>query len=185
MAYPNISTNPAIQMIYEDLRRAGQSHSIAEMLACQQPPCDAADRTFLAGLSPKTDKEEVKLRRMAERQGYSVSGATYLHSLARFRGDPEAFIRSRDDIKRLAEKRGMVVDGAVNIDTLSNRVEPAMPDIGVCPKIIERETKDHERKTGTKLRGRERVDFKDRLFEKRKPSYSKAKYKPTPAEEPR
>ena len=124
-----ISDNPHIQESYEQMRRAGQSHAIAEMLALQQPPADKADRTFLAGLAPRAAEENRRLARKAERQGVSVSGATYLKSLARYNGDPEAFIRSRDDVKRVLEKRGWSTLGDGGMVT----VKPAPVDVETTP----------------------------------------------------
>jgi putative FmdB family regulatory protein len=43
----------------------------------------------------------------AERAGVSVNGKVYLHGLARFAGDPEAWVSDLGDVDRVARRRGM------------------------------------------------------------------------------
>lgn len=183
--YEIISADPQIQQAYVSMRRNGQSHNLAEMLALQQPPVDKADRTFLAGLDPTSHttnlgreqniKRMARLKKKAERAGVDVNGATYLSGLASYPGDPTAWVRSRDDIRRVAEKKRLRVEGAVDCDYIPTDSAPINPDPGPDPKIIEKETRYHEYKTGVKMRGKERMDFKEKLFNRRK-GPNKAKF---------
>lgn len=191
-SYQQVSDDPRVQASYEAMRRQGQSHNIAEMLALREPPTDQDDRRFLAGLRPETVERMAELKASAERQKVDVNGAVYLSALARPRrqrpnpneADPQAFIRSRSDIKRLAEQRGLFVTGAVECDHLGiDRPPQDIPDNGPDPKIVEKRTRQHERRTGVKLRGKERVDYKEKLFNRLKGSQSKAIFKPTVAEQ--
>lgn len=42
----------------------------------------------------------------AKMQGVSINGAHYQHGLARYPGDPRAFVRDRGEMKKLLEERG-------------------------------------------------------------------------------
>ena len=170
-----ISNDPQIQNNYEQMLRAGQSPNIAEMLATRTPPIDKGDRTFLAGLDPIPTHEAARLKRLADRQGVNVNGRVYLRALAnrqavkRYGHDPKAWIGSRADVEAVARERKLYVEGAVNVDYLGVDAPPPekIPD-ALDMKLIEKETSQHERTSGHKMRGRERLDYKEKLFNRRK-----------------
>lgn len=168
---------------YVQCRKNGCSVSLAKMLALQSPPRDVrTDRTFMAGLQPLAGdpKRLIRYRKRAERQGVDVNGAVYMRQLARYRGDPKAWVRGIDDIRRLATERKIRVETSnddILVDSLGD-APPEMPDIGVDPKIIEKEIRRQERRTG-KMKPKERLDAKERLFNRRKPAYSKTKFQAT------
>jgi hypothetical protein len=116
--YPVISSDPAIQRHYLQLRQQGMLHNGAEMLALQSPPGLQSDTRFMSGHvnhnqfadSPSFGSLYLNA---AKRAGVSVEGAVYKHQLARFPGDPEAWVRSRGDVKRIVERRGMHCEGSV------------------------------------------------------------------------
>lgn len=183
-AYPTISDNPQIQQSYVSMRKAGQSHNVAEMLANQTPPGDwRSDRTFMA-LNQFNDNpaEGLRLKKKAERAGVSVpEGAIYMSGLARYRGDPQAWVRGIDDVRRAASKRPLraeLAGGDVLVDTLSSYESPPvdLDRVGPAKKILDRETKQHEDAIGQPLRGKERKDFRQKLFDRRKGTRSKAVY---------
>lgn len=178
--YQTISEDRIIQQKYVDMRRNGQSHAIAEMLAFNQPPDDfSCDRRFMADLKPfkGTPKEELAMRKAMKKAGVHVGEKVYLGGLANKRHDPRALVSSLDDVKRLAQERKMRIEsnGRVLVDTLGDP-EPDMPDPGVCPKIVERRVREHEARTGVRLTGKARTDMKEKIFNRAKPSFSKAKF---------
>lgn len=71
----------------------GSSPRLADMLASRQAPALMTDAVFMQG-HPEARK--------------------YMPSLARFPGDPEAFVSGRGDIDRVLRERGWGAEGAVN-----------------------------------------------------------------------
>lgn len=52
---------------------------------------------------------------LAREAGVSTDGKAYDGRLARFPGDPEAWIESQDDVRRVCERRGWGCDGDVKV----------------------------------------------------------------------
>jgi hypothetical protein len=153
----------------------------AEMLEARQPPGHESDLGFLTGLATRTPEEHLRLAKTAKRHGYSVSqNDYYISGLADFHGDPKGFIRSRDDVKRAAIERGLKVEGAVDMDCLPpvEELQARHKDIGVDPKVLEEETRSHERVNKVKLQPPERREFKEKLYNLRKPKDTKTKFTP-------
>jgi len=120
MEWPVISNHPEIQQAYEGMRRKGESHRMAEMLALQCPPMSDTDREFLEGHCNGNQFEKTLglgnyYGRVAKEQGFSTTGKVYLSGLARYPGDPEAWVSGKGDVKRVIEQRGWSCRGAVNI----------------------------------------------------------------------
>ena len=109
--------------IYVMARRKGQTHRFAEMVATQRPPRCMTDDVFFAGLKPWGDAmaapQKKKLLALARARGFEPPPeAIYQSGLARFPGDPEAFVtrgQGRGYIKQLCEQRGWACEGAVNV----------------------------------------------------------------------
>jgi hypothetical protein len=119
---PTVSRNPEIQARYERMRHSGESHSMAEMLACRAfPALRGTDSVFLRGkplgggqfagdgIVAKAYAEE------AAKAGVSTAGRYYMGKLARFPGDPEAWVSGTGDVKRICEQRGWGCSGQVNV----------------------------------------------------------------------
>lgn len=115
MTYETISDNPAIQAEYEAMRAKGESHNMAEMLALQQFPFSRDENQILF------KGEE--------------SGKLYISQLARYPGDPRAYVSNASDVRRIAEEDNLTVDGAVNVKR-SRDVEPT-PDIAIADDIVD------------------------------------------------
>lgn len=130
MTLPLISDNVGVQAFYEHLRGKGESHRMSEMLAFQQPPRAMTDAVFFEGFGTldkqfagdERVRDQVIKRAMAG--GYKPNNNdVYLSALARYPGDPEAFVPAtggRGHIKAVCEKRGWECDGAVK----TKRKEP-------------------------------------------------------------
>ena len=126
-AYPLLEdpngVNAAIQSRYEDARRRGESHNMAEMLAYRQPPGSRTDDDFFRGVGT-LDKQ------LQDRDGHYINEVTsnyrkatghdvnpnyvYQQGLAAYPGDPRAFVDGAGSVKRLAEERNVTVSGFVN-----------------------------------------------------------------------
>lgn len=179
MKYPKVSGDPDQQAAYERMRRRGESHSLAEMLALRKVPGCKTEDTFRKGFSDfnsqfmKNPALGERLARKLREAGGSPSGKRYMGGLARFPGDPEAWVGGRDDIRKVCEKRGWECEGAVNVKMNRDNLDPG-PDVAVAPDILAREvSKEAAADPGcvsTKKRKQETVrKVRDRI----KPHWSK------------
>jgi len=131
--------------IYCDSILNGCTTRMAEMFAMRQAPRGMTDSTFMNGMkrlgdthNPMDLKDLVKA---AKRHGYTPNpNDAYMPGLARFRGDPEAFVSHKDGvgyIRKLAEKRGTGCEGVVNVKS-REPIEPPRPKHRLAPDIVER-----------------------------------------------
>ena len=98
------------------------------MCAARQGPKLETDTTFTRGYAThpfgKRGLNEWTAKRYlakAKKAGVSITGKRYLSSLARYPGDPEAWVSDRSDIKGLCKRRGWGCDGKVKVKA---RIEP-------------------------------------------------------------
>lgn len=126
MPLPIISSNPNIQAFYERLRFEGQSHNMADVLAHRQPPASKytnTEKAFMQNFEndplpfvPENQKGAI-IEAVSQQTGVNVRGKVYCSKLADTRGplDPEAWVGSVDDVKRVATKRNLTVTGCVEV----------------------------------------------------------------------
>ncbi len=121
---PLISHDLDVQIAYERMRRHGESHAMAEMLATHTfPGVKGTDSVFMAGRkldgqqfeeeAPPTAQHHMAL---AKRAGVNTTGKYYQGTLARFPGDPRAWVSGLGDVRRICQERNIGVAGAVNIE---------------------------------------------------------------------
>ena len=108
--------------MYERLLQEGYGHRWAEMCALQRPPgLKGTDRAFMQGrmnneqLNSMPVDHAQNLVTIAKRAGISISGKYYAAGLADNRGpaDPQAWVDSADEVKRVAAVKNLTVRGAV------------------------------------------------------------------------
>ncbi len=131
-------SEPTPMGAYVDMRLAGESRKMAAMLALRQGPALRTDSEFRRGHTNGSQFSACPWvgthhRRAAERAGLDPTGRIYLSGLARYPGDPAAWVSGRGDIRRLVEDRGWGCSGAVNVPR--REVEP-MKDIPVSAEIV-------------------------------------------------
>ena len=97
-------------------------------------------------------------RKEAEKRGQSVKGKKYLSQLARFPGDPEAFVAGRGDVQKVLEDRGWGCEGAVKVKARPSGEVPKPVD--VASDIVDRETAKAALPEMTK---RERLDLREKV----------------------
>jgi hypothetical protein len=136
--------------LYMKLRRAGNSHRFADMIACQRGPGLMTDSVFFAGIPKlaeqfRNDTQLQKVMKIAKSHGYQPNpNDVYEPGLARFQGDPEAFVPpsgGRGYIKRLCEKRGWACNGAVKVQ----HRQPAKDPLENCVPLAEDLIQGHMR----------------------------------------
>jgi hypothetical protein len=129
-----------VQAHYLQMIAEGQSPRWAEMCALQQPPgTQGTDRAFMEGrmdgnwLDGLPERQAKWLTKEAKAAGINIAGKYYMSGLADKRGhlDPEAWVDSVADIKRVAIKRNLNVSGIVKVE--GREVEPTTVDLN--PKI--------------------------------------------------
>lgn len=112
-----------VQRHYQKMIDDGQSPMFAEMCALQMPPgTKGTDRALMEGRlnneqfdnMPKDHAQ--KMLKACKEAGINPNGKWYAAGLADKRGmhDPEAWVDSQADVKRVAAKRNLTVKGAVN-----------------------------------------------------------------------
>lgn len=143
---PPISSDPRVQAQYVMLRAEGLSHNLAEMFALQSPPQIAGtDSVFLEGHcnGNQFDGQEAvgeMYAAEAKAAGVDTKGKVYLGGLARYPGDPAAWVNGRGDVKRICEERGWGCRGAVSVkaaEPLDAPKETPLADDIVHDKVAE------------------------------------------------
>jgi hypothetical protein len=111
-----ISDSEVVQEHYVDCRRNGTSHSLAEMFAFRRGPALDTDTMWISERTARRDGNlgDETLLREAKAAGVNVRRAEYKSGLARYPGDPEAWVESKADCIRVAAKRGLTLEGGVN-----------------------------------------------------------------------
>jgi hypothetical protein len=117
-------------------RNNGCNDKLADMLASQQGPGLLTDTTFM---SDKWDggitdlKTRVAYKRAAEQAGVHAEGRQYVSGLARYPGDPSAWVDGTAEIKAKCESRGWNATGAVSVQSGGGR-----PPIKKAGKLADR-----------------------------------------------
>ncbi len=132
--YPLVSMDPQQQADYIEMRACGMGHACAEMLALQQPPSlQGTDSIFMAGQVSGNQFEKSPWLGKAYKQISEklapgcTSGAVYKSQLARFAGDPLAWVRGTADVKKAAAIKGVDVDGVSVSHVSPVREKPPVP----------------------------------------------------------
>ena len=174
--YPKISRDPFIQARYEIMRDEGTSHNMAEILAVRKSPNFTTDDHFNKGHCNGNqfdgqEKAAAYYKRKAVAAGVSTTGKVYKSSLARFPGDPQAWVSSRSDVKKILEERNWQSEGTVknefHEDKLSEAVENRPKANGVAEDILDDKVV-HECLKNPELAPtvKERIELKENLRSK-------------------
>lgn len=160
---------------YMMLRRNGESHRMAEMLAARRPPRGNTDDTFFSGMGTLLDScdgDENKLHRLvlaARRQGYEPqAGDVYLPNLATELGDRNAFISRTDGrakIRKVCEQRGWACEGAVNVEARQPERDPYDSSVPLGEDIVSK-TAAMMTKQDPSLKKLPRGELRDRIISK-------------------
>lgn len=120
----------------------GQKFNV--MVENNSPPMSNTDREFLEGHcngSQFAHNPAIgdNYRKECEAAGGSTLGRKYLSQLARFPGDPQAWVSGRGDVQKVLEERGWGCEGSVTTKG-RGRVEPPPEPIPIADHIVDRET---------------------------------------------
>jgi hypothetical protein len=129
--------------LYKRALKNGASPAFAEMAACQMPPgTKGSDRAFMQGRMDGSWMNSMpkpladRMVRQARAAGINTTGKFYMGGLAdkRRHMDPEAWVDSVDDVRRVARKRNLEVRGIV--DYTPPEQEPKK-SVDIAPDILE------------------------------------------------
>jgi hypothetical protein len=114
-----------------------------EMLEARRGPgLLGTDNQFFTGRWSE-DAPHPLYRQIAEQQGVSTTGKVYQGQLARFPGDPRAWVSGIGDVKRICESEGWGVEGAgvnVPVSNKSNDVPDDDPhEYTPAPDLVQNE----------------------------------------------
>lgn len=148
--------------IYWRLREEGESARFSEMVALQSPPRCMSDRELFEGFGTLDKQFSDPLYKKfvldnAKRRGFVPGNYdVYMPSLARYPGDPEAFVPptgGRGHIKKICEQRGWAHEGCVTVkgqdgarNPLDDKDKKLAPDL-----VAENMRKYVEKNPGVKM----------------------------------
>lgn len=177
-AFPWIGGSVSQQIEYVRMRREGVSHNLAEMFALQSPPQIAGtDSIFTEGWCNGNQFEGQEwvgnmYRREAEAAGVDVTGKRYLGGLARWPGDPEAWVSGRGDVKRICEQRGWNCNGAVKVKAPDDVAPPEHTPL--ADDIIDDKVAEILETVPAKDRPRvDTIDLREQVKDKMTPDWNK------------
>lgn len=162
---------PQVVAMYESLLSQGYGQKWAEMCALRQPPgVKGTDRMFMERRSNQEWLDDMppdqakRILRDAKAAGISTAGKFYMSGLADKRGaaDPEAWVDSVADVKKVAAKRNLTVNGAV---THQGTPMPP-PKTKPLSERLTREMIAHERKKNPALKTKKDGELRDMVVAK-------------------
>jgi hypothetical protein len=160
-----IADNEVMLLFYFSQRLEGVAHAWAAMTACQQSASAVTDRELFENIGT-LDKQfsgeggEAQLNHLASiarSHGYNPGiHDMYSSALARFEGDPEAFIPAtggRGHIKAICEQRNWSCDGMVKTNADLSRHEEGTPSGKHLDPVRSRELAMVEKMTNPDAQG--------------------------------
>jgi hypothetical protein len=160
-------------MLYIKMRREGNTHRFSDMVACQTGPGLMTDSVFFAG-QPRIgdqfvdDAQRKRVFKVAKQHGYTPGvNDVYEPGLARFQGDPEAFVPptgGRGYIRKLCEKRGWACEGAVKTAHRPPEKDPYEHSVPLAEDLI-RDHMQHEIKKDPSLRTKKK-ELREKIIAK-------------------
>ena len=114
---------------------------LQEMFASQQAPgARYTDRAFLQDRQNGKQFEDNPwagdfYKKKAKAAGVSTVGKVYMGGLAKYAGDPRAWVDSTSDVIKVAKERNLTVSGAVECQ---GEEMPPPPSVELAPDIVNR-----------------------------------------------
>lgn len=174
LGYPRISQDIVIQAEYVAMRLDGEGHRMAEMLALQTPPMSNTDREFLEGHCNGSQFEKMPYigdyyAKVARQHGADITGKVYLSGLARFPGDPLAWVAGKGDAERVLDKNGWGSEGAI-----SRKVSNVADTMGcaVAEDLVQDEILDRLEAAGPDAGDINVPDLREKIIETRAPHWA-------------
>ena len=156
---------------YIRMRREGESHGMASILAKQKSPGLNTDTTFWAGrphlASLIGDMAFTEIEGELAKHGCKLGANNeYFPELARFPGDPEAVVHHSDGrayIQKLCEKRGWACRGSVNVAGRGPDSDPTTP---LAEDLVQESIADFRRDNPDEARKMDRQELRSHIISK-------------------
>lgn len=165
---------------YWMMRERGSNDKFAAMVALQAGPVLSTDDTFFQGQKPLyeqfgSQKHLDRYIKAAKKRGFTPSpNSTYFSSLARFPGDPEAFVtraQGRSYIRKLCEQRGWACEGAVKVDHREPESDPlAYENCKPLGEDLIRNREEQMIQKNPELKRADRRELREQILAKHGPS---------------
>lgn len=144
LPWTKYSDDPAVEQHYQKCRLNGCSHEFADMLCSRRAPAADTETSWIAGMKPQfTDEKDAYsqyVMKRAKAAGVNTKRAYYSSQLATSIGDPNAWVSSKDDVKRQAARLGCEVTGSVNFTPIQDAPKHEWPkQYTVAEDIVETE----------------------------------------------
>ena len=132
---------PMDEEAYRELTQHADEQRLLEMLESGRGPHCVTDSTFLKDSENGRQFADCPhigdaYKARCEANGGSVKGKKYLSQLARYPGDPRAWVSGRGDIQRICEEDGSTCDGLVKVKGRQPREAPK-PGPELAADIVE------------------------------------------------
>ncbi len=165
--------NELQQRHYELCLANGCGERLASSLATQRAPYGKCRNNVLRGHSigeefEGDDRMQARYRRHAKKAGVSLNGKKFISQLATYPGDPEAWISTAEDVKRICKKRNWTCRGMVEHKHHEN---PPRESIPMDKQIFAEEVQRECEKDPGKLHKLEKT--KAEVWDKITPGYKK------------
>ena len=138
MAMHDPNNTAAYLARYDECIRNGCGPKLAEAIARRAAPGIRTDSTHFAGRMGRQFADQPEygdyFARELRARGDSPQGKVYVSGIARYPGDPEAWVSSRGEIAEVCRKRGWGVSGAVNVK--SDQYADPTPTIPLDPDLV-------------------------------------------------
>lgn len=162
---------------YLRIRREGETHRWAEMLAMGAPPRIMTDAVYFAGHAGRVeDMHPIQARAMltaAHRQGFKPGpNDVYCPSIATSPGDPLAWVPptgGRAHIRRVCEMRGMGCEGSVSVKAREPEHDPHEHATKMAPDVI-RDNAVRMIEANPALKSKRREEIRDMVLANHGPS---------------
>lgn len=163
--------------LYVRLRREGKDHRWSDMMASQRAPRGMTDSVFFEGGKRAGDEFDDqylnKIVTASKKRGFNPpENARYFPSLARFRGDPEAWVshsQGRGYIRKLCEKRGWACEGAVNLEARQPESDPYAKSVPMHRNLVRQYAREMIN-ANPELKRKSRRELRQMILDKHGPS---------------
>ena len=139
-----VGDNEVTEEQYKLRTQARDELRLLDMLKSGRPPTGVSDCTFMKDTANGRQFNDCQhmgnyYKHITEREGGNTNGKKYLSGLARYPGDPEAWVDSRGDVERILTKRGWGCEGSINIKPRESLTPPA-PGPEVADDLLDKYT---------------------------------------------
>jgi len=165
---------------YAQMRMNGSEHKFAEMISLQKSPGLQTDAIFFSGHRTLYDqfgsqKHLDRFVNTSKAHGFTPNAhAKYFPELARFQGDPEAYVtrsQGRSYIRKLCEQRGWECQGDVKVAKREPESDPlARENCKLLGEDIIRDRAMEMAKTDPSVLKMNRKDLRQKIIDKHGPS---------------